>query len=56
MSPPTDEQAVINEATWQAWLEKGKRSEQATARKFKVVAGIVVPLLALGIAYFLSFH
>lgn len=49
MTPTTDEQAVINEATWQAWLLKGKRREQATARKFKMVAGIAIPLLAVGI-------
>jgi hypothetical protein len=52
MSPTTTEQAVLNEAVWQAWIEKGKRREQATARKFKLVAGVVLPFVILVVAFY----
>jgi hypothetical protein len=44
MTPTTADQAAINQATRQAWIEKGKLRERATARKFKVVAVIILPL------------
>lgn len=53
MTPGTPQQSVTKDAVWQAWIEKGLRHDRAMARKFKVVAGIVLPLLALGIAYYL---
>jgi len=53
MTPATVEQPVLNEAVWQAWIEKGRRHEQAEARKFKVAAGILVPLVILAIAFYL---
>jgi hypothetical protein len=50
----TPTQSVTKDAVWQAWIEKGKRSDRATARKFKIAAGIVLPLLILGIVFYLS--
>ena len=54
MTPATAELPVVKDAVWQAWIEKGERNDRATARKFKVVAGIFLPLAVLGIAYYLS--
>ncbi|HTA47434.1 MAG TPA: hypothetical protein VK789_33560 [Bryobacteraceae bacterium] len=53
MTPATAEQTVINEARWQEWMEKGKRHERAAARKFKIAAAIVLPLFAIGVAFYL---
>jgi hypothetical protein len=45
----TPEQAVLNQKRWEAWIEKGKRGDRETRRKFSVVAGIVVAMIAAGI-------
>jgi hypothetical protein len=49
----TPTQPVLKDAVWQAWIEKGRRHDRAMARKFKVVAGIVLPLVVLGMAFYL---
>lgn len=49
---PVVQEEVVNEETWRAWVKKGRLQEQAEARKFKIVAGIVVVLLALASAYY----
>jgi hypothetical protein len=44
--------AVLDEEIWRAWLQKSKLREQATARKAKLAAAVVLPLLVLaGVAY-----
>ena len=53
MTPATAGRPVAKDAVWQAWIAKGKRNDQATARNFKAVAGIVLPLVILGIAFYL---
>jgi hypothetical protein len=51
MTRVDDEEAVVNEEIWREWVKKGRLSEQATARKFKM-AGIVVVALAVGSAFY----
>jgi hypothetical protein len=46
-----DQEAVVNEEIWRAWVKKGRLHEQAAARKFKI-AGIVVALLAVAGAFY----
>ena len=52
MDTSTNDQAVVNEEVWLAWVQKNELSEEATARKLKVLAGIVLVLLALGSAFY----
>ena len=54
MTPTTAEQVVLNEQRWQAWMEKGKRQDEAMSRKVKLLAGIVLPLIVIGLAFYLS--
>jgi hypothetical protein len=49
---PVAQEAVVNEEIWRAWVKKGRLQEQTEARKFKIVAGIVVVLLAIASAYY----
>jgi hypothetical protein len=56
MTPTTDKQAAISRVAWQAWIEKGKRQEQARARKFKMVVGVVLALAVLGIVLYLRLN
>jgi hypothetical protein len=46
------QEPVVDEDIWRTWVKKGRLHEQAGVRKFKLVAGIGVVLLALGSAYF----
>jgi hypothetical protein len=50
---PTDETPVVNEESWRVWVQKGKLREQATARKAKMLGGIVLALLAFGGGFYL---
>jgi len=52
MDTPTNDQAVVNEKIWLAWVQENKLSEEATARKLKLLAGIVLVLLVLGSAFY----
>lgn len=51
MDNRTDDNPAIDEELWRAWVEKGKLRDKATARKLKVLAGIV---LALGTGFYIS--
>ena len=44
---------IVDEEIWRALLQKGKLREEATARKAKVLGGIVLVLLAFGSAFYL---
>lgn len=46
--PISEAEPVVNEEIWNAWIEKGRRREAATNRKFKCFLGIAVVLLVLG--------
>jgi len=52
MDTSTNDQAVVNEEIWRAWVQENKLSEEATARKLKLLAGIVLFLLVLGSAFY----
>jgi len=49
------EETVISEELWRTWSAKDKRRERATARRLKVVVGIVMGLVAIGSAVYLEF-
>jgi hypothetical protein len=52
----TNDQPVVNEEIWLAWVQENKLHEQATARKLKLV-GIVLVVFVLGTAFsFLAFR
>ena len=53
MYTATDDAPVVNEEIWRAWVQEGKLREEATARKAKVLGGIVLVLLAFGSAFYL---
>ena len=50
MTPTTTEQPVLNEERWNEWIEKGKRHNLATARKFRIALAIVLPVAGLACA------
>jgi hypothetical protein len=52
LSIETEDQPVVDEKVWRAWLQKGKLREETTARKAKVLGGIVLVLLAFGSAFY----
>jgi hypothetical protein len=41
MNNPTVEPIVLDEQLWQTWLERGKVQGQASARKMRMLTGIV---------------
>jgi hypothetical protein len=43
---------VVNEESWLAWVERGKRDQQATNRKLRLAA-VAAFLVGLGV-YFLA--
>jgi hypothetical protein len=52
----TNDQPVVNEEIWLAWVQENKLHEEGTARKLKL-AGIVLVVLVLGSAFsFLAFR
>jgi hypothetical protein len=53
MPTATEDELVVDEEIWRAWLQKGKLREKATARKAKVLGGIVFVLLAFGSTFYL---
>jgi hypothetical protein len=55
MDHSEDDNSIISQDLWRAWAEKGKRREEAMARKAKVFAGVVFILMAIGVGlYFLA--
>ena len=54
MDTCTKDQTLITEELWRAWVQKGKLRDKATARKAKVLGGIVLVLLAFGAFYLLA--
>jgi hypothetical protein len=45
--------AAVDEKMWRAWVERNAQRDKANARRFKIVAGIVLILLALVGAFYL---
>jgi hypothetical protein len=49
-----NDEFVVNDATWRAWIQKGKLRERAGARRGRLLRRIVLAILA-GIAiYFIA--
>lgn len=53
MNKSTVVPAVVDEKMWRAWVERHAQRDKANARRFKIVAGIVLILLALVGAFYL---
>jgi hypothetical protein len=53
MDTSTNERPLLDEEIWQAWIQKCKLREQATARKSKKLAGIALLLFAVGAVFYL---
>ncbi|HUQ92953.1 MAG TPA: hypothetical protein VM120_14830 [Bryobacteraceae bacterium] len=54
MITSTVEEVVLDEKIWDAWVLKGKRSDQATGRILKIISAIAFVLLALAGAFFMA--
>jgi hypothetical protein len=52
MSLTKPEQALLDEATWKVWIERGKQRDRQTARRTKILAGILFVLITLGIVLY----
>jgi hypothetical protein len=48
----TEDENVISKELWRTWGQRDKLRERATARKRKLISGIVFGLLALASAVF----
>jgi hypothetical protein len=53
MSTATENQPVLDEKVWRAWLQNNELRQKATARKATIIGAIVAVLLALGSAIYL---
>jgi hypothetical protein len=53
MSTATEDQPVLDEKVWRAWLQNNELRQKATARKATIIGAIVAVLLALGSAIYL---
>jgi hypothetical protein len=54
---PTSEsnESVLDEKIWNAWVEKGRVRDRAAARQGKIVGGIIVSIVSVGMGvYFLA--
>jgi hypothetical protein len=45
-------ESVVNEEIWRAWLQKGKLRDQARARRSKVLGGVTLAILGVGMAFY----
>ena len=52
MDTSTEDQTVISDELWRAWGRKDRLREAAVARKQRVVAAIVIALIAVGSAVY----
>jgi hypothetical protein len=48
-----ENQPEIDEKVWNAWIQKGRRRDEVTARHMKVLGGIIFVVLAFGSAVYL---
>ena len=53
-TPPIETPAVLDQEVWRAWVHKNHLREQATSRRLKIAAGIVLPAVAV-VCVFLVF-
>ena len=52
MSPSTNDEAVVDEQIWRAWVQRGRQREQATSRTAIVLAGITLVLLSTAVVFY----
>lgn len=52
MHASKNDEPVVNEEIWRAWIQKGKLRDQAAARRGRLLGRIVVITLALGAAFY----
>jgi hypothetical protein len=45
-------ESVVNEEIWRAWLQKGRLRDQARARRSKVLGGVTLAILGVGMAFY----
>jgi hypothetical protein len=50
MHDPKTNNPVVDEQAWQAWLERGRRRNRATAQKAKLLACVALTVLLLSAA------
>jgi hypothetical protein len=53
MDTLTNARPLLDEEIWQAWIQKRKLREEATARRLKKLARIALPLFAVGAVFYL---
>ena len=46
------ETGIAEQKVWDAWVLKGKLQDKAAARKYRIVAGFFLVLLAIAVAYY----
>ena len=51
MDNSMNDRPLLDEEIWQAWIQKRKLREEATARKLKQLAKIALLLLAVGVVF-----
>lgn len=51
-----DEEPAVSAERWQAWKEKGRKSDRDVARKMRLAAAVVLSagVIALAVAYVLK--
>jgi hypothetical protein len=48
-------ESVLDEKIWKAWVEKGRVLDRAAARQAKMLGGIIVSIVSVGMGvYFLA--
>ena len=52
MLDTTGSEPAIDEVIWRDWVQRGKRRENAAARKRKIAAAIIAIVLAAGSAIY----
>jgi hypothetical protein len=50
-----NDESVVNEELWRAWIQKGKLHDQAAARRGRIVGSIALVIVAFGMMlYYLA--
>jgi hypothetical protein len=52
MHTSKNDEPIVNEEIWRAWVQKGKLLDQAAARRGRLLGGIAVITLAVGAAFY----
>jgi hypothetical protein len=55
MDTSESDKSVLNEEVWKAWVEKGRVLDRAAARQGKVLGGIILSIVTVGLGvYFVA--